>query len=233
MKYISYKLTILLLFSLFLTLIGCTKAPSTTTLSAFEIFNKSYDSLQAVNSFHFLLDHTGGGTPITNGIEMTKAAGDVLKPDKMQAAIDGTAMGFAITVKLVSVGDKTLMTNPLNGKWESPSAQFQVFNIFNPATGIGAITKGITNPSILAEDQIDSTPCYHLKGTIVSEALRPLTGNSITGVSISSEVWIGKLDFLMRQVKLTGKITDTEKDGIVRTLILSNFNQQIDITLPQ
>jgi hypothetical protein len=233
MKKTIWTLTIFVMLFV-LTFIGCAKAvPSTTTLSASDIFNKSNDSMQAVSSFHFLLDHTGGGTPITNGIEMTKAAGDVVRPDKMQATINGSAMGMSIEVTLVSVSGKTLMTNPLNGKWESPSEQFHVLSVFDPATGIGAITKGIANGSVLAEEQIDGTLCYHLKGVIVSDALRSLTGNVTTGVSINCEIWIGKQDFLARQVKLTGKITDSEKEGIVRTLSLSNFNQQINIALPQ
>jgi hypothetical protein len=233
MKKTLWTLTILLTLFV-LTFVGCAKTePSTTVLSASDIFNKSNDSMQAVSSFHFLLDHFGGGTPITNGIEMTKAVGDVVRPDKMQATIDGTAMGMSIEVKLVSVSGKTLMTNPLNGKWESPSEQFRVLSVFDPATGIGAITKGIANGSVLAEEQIDATLCYRLKGVIVSDALRSLTGNVTIGVSINCEIWIGKQDFLARQVKLTGKITDSEKEGIVRTLTLSNFNQQINIALPQ
>jgi hypothetical protein len=226
-------LTLIVFLTLFgLIFTGCAKA-TPTTLSAPDIFDKSYNSMLAVNSFHFLLDHTGGGTPITNGIEMAKAIGDVVRPDKMQATINGTAMGMSIEVKLVTADGKTLMSNPLNGKWEPLSAQFQVLSVFDPATGIGAITKGITTASILTEEQIDGTLCYHLKGVITSESLRSITGTTATGVSINSEIWIGKQDFLARQVKLAGKITDSEKEGIIRTLTLSNFNQQINITLPQ
>jgi hypothetical protein len=229
MKKYVWTLTILLIVFV-LNFSGCSQAPAATTLSASDILNKSSDSMKAVNSFHFLLNHMGGGTPITMGIEMTKAEGDVVRPDKMQATINGTAMGMSIEVKVVTASGKTLMSNPLNGKWESPSEQFQVLSVFDPSTGIAAIIKGIGSAAILTEEQIDGTLCYHLNGAIVSESLSSLTGSTSKGVSISSEIWIGKLDFLVRQVKLTGKITDSEKEGIVRTLTLSRFNQQIDWT---
>jgi hypothetical protein len=213
---------------------GCSKAaPSTTPLTAMEIISKSGENMQAVNSFHFLLDQTGGGTPITMGIEMTKAEGDIVRPDKMQATISGTAMGMSLEVKLVSSGGTMYMTNPLSGAWEVPPDQFKVFSIFDPATGLAAILKGMTAPGQLGEEQKGGTLCYHLKGSVASDALRPITGSAVAGVTIDVEVWIGEEDFLVRQIRLEGKITESEKDGIVRTLDLSGFNQEVNIQLPQ
>lgn len=213
---------------------GCSGTnSSSTTLSPAAILSKSYNSMQSVNSFHFVLKQVGGGTPITSGIEMTGAEGDIVRPDKMQTTIDGTAMGTSIEVKMVTTGGKTVMTNPLSGAWETPPAQFAVLSVFDPGTGIAAIIKGMTDPASLTNEQVGDTLCYHLKGGIASEALKPITGSAVTGTTISAEVWIGTQDFLVRQVKLTGKITDGENDGIVRTLTLSNFNQNVNITLPQ
>jgi hypothetical protein len=212
---------------------GCSKAASPTPLAAKDIVGKSYDSMQTVNSFHFVLDHLGGGTPITMGIEMTKAEGDVVRPDKMQATIAGNAMGMSIEVKLVTSGGKTMMTNPLSGNWESPGDQFQILSVFDPSSGIAAIIKGITNPSSLADEQMGGVLCYHLSGGVPSEAFQSLTGSSVAGAVINTEVWIGQQDFLVRQAKITGKITESEKDGIIRTLTFTNYNQNVNITLPQ
>jgi hypothetical protein len=226
-------LTALLMVTI-IVITGCSRATSTATaLSASQIFSKSYDNMQAVNSFHFVLDHIGGGTPISMGVEMTKAEGDIARPDKLQTTIFGTAMGTSIEVKLVTMGGKTLMTNPLSGNWEVPPDQFKVLSVFDPGTGIAAIIKGITTPSSLDDEQLGDILCYHLKGDIASETLSPLTGSAVAGVVVNAEVWIGKEDFLVRQAKLTGKITEGEKEGIVRTLAFTSFNQNVDITLPQ
>lgn len=225
-------LTALLMVTV-LVVTGCSKATSATALSASEILSKSYDDMQAVSSFHFVLDHVGGGTPISMGVAMTKAEGDIVRPDKLQATISGTAIGTPIEVKLVAADGKMLMTNPLSGKWEAPPDQFKVLSVFDPGTGIAAIIKGIATPSSLDDEQVGDTLSYHLKGGVASEALSPLTGSAVTGVIVDTEVWIGKEDFLVRQVKLTGKITEGEIEGIVRTLTFTNFNQNVNITLPQ
>jgi lipoprotein LprG len=235
---ISLFLALLILAAL--AVVGCAKStpsqtlpPSPTTLTAAEILTKSSDNLQAAKSFHFALDQIGGGTPITLGIEMTKMSGDIVKPDKMKATITGTFMNSALEVQIISAGGKTYMTNPLSGQWEVPPAQFQILSVFNPDSGIAAIMKGMSSPTMLPDETVAGVACYHLKGSILSETLSPITGSSAPGTTISTEVWIGKEDFLVRTIKLEGKITDTENDGIVRKLTLSNYNQPVDIQPPQ
>jgi hypothetical protein len=194
---------------------------------------KSYENMQEVKSFHFVLEHNEGGTPIGSGIVMTKAEGDVVKPDKLKATITGTAMNMTVSVDLVTAEGKTMMTNPLNKKWEELTEQFQVLGVFDPSTGIGAIVKDITNPTSLDDEKIGSTLCYHIKGDIVSQALEPITGVTAKDIPVSVEVWIDKDGFLVQQITLTGKITDSEEDGIVSTLTISNYDKDVDISLPE
>jgi hypothetical protein len=44
-------------------------------------------------------------------------------------------MGSAIEVNLVTVGEETMMTNPLTGKWEPMNDMFAILTVFDPATG--------------------------------------------------------------------------------------------------
>ncbi len=189
--------------------------------------------MQTLNSYHFLLDQTGGGTPVGTGVEMTKAEGDIAKPDKMKATITGTVGNMTLQLQMVTVGGVLKMTNPLSGKWETPPAAFNVLSLFDPNTGVAAILKGLTNPAKQEDAEVGGTLCYHLTGNINSENLNAITGNATTGNPIQAEVWIGKTDSWIRQIKLTGKVTATEADGIVRTLGLSNFDVPVSIELPQ
>jgi hypothetical protein len=52
------------------------------------------------------------------------------------------------------------------------------------------------------------------------------------GASISIEVWIGRDDFLLRSIRLEGRITEAEAEGIVRTLKLSGFDVPVTIEAP-
>ena len=223
-----------ILLALLLLLPGCAAKETAAVLAPEEILTTSYDSMQAVKSFHFVLDHVGGGTPITAGVSitMTKAEGDIMRPDKFQTTIAGTVMGSAIEVGLVTIGSDTMMKNPMNGKWEPMSDMFAILTVFDPGTGVAAIINGLSDPEDAGDEKIGDVLCYHLTGTIASEDLKPLTGATVEGGVIPAEVWIDKDTMLVQQVRLTGKITNTEKDGIERTLTFTNYGADIEIALP-
>jgi hypothetical protein len=210
---------------------GCSSKGSENLTTA-DILTKSYDSMQKAESFHFTMEHDQGGTPISKSILMTKLVGDIVSPDKLKATITGTYSDMAIEVSLVTVSGETYMTNPISGSWEPAPNSFKVLSVFDPGTGIASIIKGLSDVTDLGEEKVGKIKCYHLKGDVLSETLAPLTGTSATGVKIGTEVWIDKKTFHVQQVKLTGKITDTEEDGITRTLIFSDYNKDIKIELP-
>lgn len=229
----AFGILVLFITALFL-LTGCSlKSPGPSALSMDQVLTKSYDSMQNVKSFHFILDHNTGGTKISSVIVMTKMEGDVAKPDRMQAKISGTAAGMSLEMQLVAADGKILMTNPLNGKWETPASQLDVLNVFDPGKGIAAIIKGISSPAGLKDEKVGNVLCYHLKGTVSSTDLKPITGVALEGATADIEVWIAKDGFLIQEVKVTGKIADGDVDGIVRTLTFSNYDKNVDIKLPQ
>jgi hypothetical protein len=50
---------------------------------------------------------------------------------------------------------------------------------------------------------------------------------------IDTEVWVDTEDFLLRRIRLEGRITEGEESGIVRTISLSDFDQSLEIELPE
>lgn len=228
----SSTLAVVLSLIIFMvTVTGCTKS-APAPLSASEIISKSSEKMEAINSFHFVLDQVGGGTPIAMGLEMTNAVGDVVRPDRLKATISGKLSGMYLEVQIITVGEEMYMTNPLTGKWELLPTQFSVLKVFDPNTGIAAILKGIVDLAKLSDEEMEGAICYHLSGSIDSDELRPITVSSVEGVTIPIEVWIGEEDFLVRHIKLEGKITEAEVEGIIRTLKLSNFNEEVSIEVP-
>jgi uncharacterized protein YpmB len=230
----DFLITLILLIIIVTVVGGCAKQAATPTpLTASQIIDKSSEKMQTLNSFHFALDQAGGGTPIAMGIEMQKASGDVVRPDRLKMTIDGTFSGMALEVKIITVGGVIYMTNPLSGQWETPPAEFDILSVFNPNAFIVSVMRDITGLAELTDEESGGVICHHLSGSISSDDLSAITGSSVKGVAINIEVWIGKDDLLLRTVKLTGKITETEVSGIVRTLSLSDFNEIISIELPK
>lgn len=209
-------------------------APTPPPLTAQEIIARASECMEAVDSFHFKLEHSGGGTPIGMGLEIEEAEGDVKRPGRLQVTLLATLGGMFLQVKVITVGETTYMTNPLSQLWEPLPSQFSAVALFDPDTGIAAIMKGLTDLVKLEDEEVSGVPSYHLRGEIASDDLLPITGGTtIEGVEIAAEAWIGKEDFLMRQVRFEGKITEAEEEGIIRVLKLSQFNEEVTIELPQ
>ena len=216
---------------------GCNKssAPS-PTLSVTEIIDQCSGRMETVDSFHIEITQVGGTTPLAMGLEMSKAAGDVVRPDRLKAEITATVSGLPVRVEVITVGNMTFVTNPLTGKWEPFPSQFSAAGIFDPDTGIAAVLRHGTNLSKLEDQNAAGLPCYHIKGNITTDDLVPITRlftlNSLKGVDIATDIWCDKGDFLLRQIRLEGKITAEEKPGIIRTITLSDFNESVQIELP-
>ncbi|MEE8353541.1 MAG: LppX_LprAFG lipoprotein [Dehalococcoidales bacterium] len=232
-KTLALPLSLAILVAMATGCAGPAAAPTETQLTALEIIDRSSEKFQGINSFHFVLDQVGGGTPIAVGVAMNGAVGDVAKPDRLKMTVSGTAVGMFIEVQLISVGEVAYMTNPLTGKWELVPIGFRALSVFDPNTGIAAIMRGMANLTKLDDEEVDGVLGYHLGGSIDSGDLGSITGSYVEGVTIDAEIWIGKEDFVVRLIKLEGKITESEVPGIVRTLKLSNFDEGVSIELPE
>jgi len=216
---------------------GAGEAPTPSpALAAMEILDKCAEKMEVVDSFHIRMTQVGGTTPIAMGLEMSEATGDVARPDKLKGEVTATMMGFPVRVEVITVGNVTFVTNPVNGQWEPFPSEFSAAGIFDPATGIAGILRGMTNLSRLEDQEAVGLTCYHIKGQIASEDLRPITRlftrSYVEGVEIATEIWLDKVDFLVRQMRLEGQITAEEKPGITRTITLSGYNISVEIKLP-
>jgi hypothetical protein len=210
--------------------LACKSQPA---LTGPEIIKQSEQKMDSVSSFHFELKQEGGGTPVAQSLEMSEAVGDIVKPDKLSVRLYVTVMGMLTQVDVITVSGTTYMTNPLSQQWEPLPSRFNAVSIFDPNSGISAILRGMTDIVELKDEKVDGLDCYHIGGNIVSQDLRPITINSLEGATIYLEVYIDKEEFLLRQIRLEGQITAEENPGIVRTIALSDFNQEVEIELPE
>src|SRR5438105_2278790 len=70
---------------------GVAKATPTPTPEA--LVQTAISNTDALKAFHFTLTYENGSTPIAQGISMTKADGDFVKPDRFKATVSGKAAG--------------------------------------------------------------------------------------------------------------------------------------------
>lgn len=205
-----------------------TPTPSPTPINPQALLERSGDVMESLDSFHFLLEHKSGGTPLLPGLLITEADGDVVKPDKLSVDFGGAFGTIYVKSSLVTLGEASYMTNPLTGKWENVPTEVSPLGFFNPQRGISAIMSQVVQVRLISSDE----DAYRLEGELPAEALASLLGATVKGVSISVELTIDADSLYLLEAILDGRVTAGEPDGTVRVITLSRFNEPFVIEPP-
>ena len=217
--------------------VACQKAPTPTPtptpIAAEAILLQAGVEMGRLSSFHFLLEHSQGGVVLPGGLVITTASGDVARPDKLRATLEGTVLGSFLRVNLVVVGDATYMTNPLTNAWQSFPLAVSPVAFFKPDEGIHALLGRVQGPRRLGDEVVGGRPAHHLEGTLPSDALAPLVGAALPGQSVTVGLWIDQERSLLLRAELVGRLLAEDSPGVKRTITLSAFNSPVDITAPQ
>ena len=212
---------------------GPPPTPTPTPVDPVALVRQASQALGEVDSFHFVLAHPEGGTPMLDVLLIQDAKGDVVKPDRLVVEFGGVFGGnIYIKANFISIGPENFMTNPFSGAWERVPAEINPIAFFSPERGITNIVSNISGPMLLESDG---------SGWRVAGKIPPQTLGSIFGQTISSEGeddWVSvelTLDagtYLIRSVKMEGRITPGEPPGTVREITLSGFNEPPEIEPP-
>ena len=231
-------ITILLLFVAVLTFLSCGRSstpeamaipvPTPTPVNVDELLRLAGAATAGLDTFHFLLEHNKGGTPIAPNLTVTKASGDVVNPDGISTEFAGTLGAFAVKSRLITLGDESYMTNPLNGAWESVPKEVSPLGFFDPQSGIGAMMTQVQNPTLVST----KNGKIQIGGKLPVDALEPILGSATDGTTVDAVLTIDASTFFLIKAVLSGRVTAAEPDGVVRTIILSEFNQPLRIVAP-
>src|SRR5690606_17983505 len=83
-----------------------------------QLLQESLAAAEAVSSFHFVLTHENGTTPLPLNLELESAEGDILVPASMRAEADAEALGVNVSVDVIGIDDRTWVTNPFTRDWQ-------------------------------------------------------------------------------------------------------------------
>jgi lipoprotein LprG len=205
-----------------------TPVPTPTPVNVETLLRDAGAATAALDTFHFLLEHNTGGTPLAPNLTVTEAKGDVVNPDGISTEFAGTLGAFAVRSSLITLGDESYMTNPLTGAWESVPKEVSPLGFFDPQSGIGAMMTQVQNPTLLSSGKDE----IRVGGALPVEALKSLLGDAAQGTTVDSELTIDARTLFLTEAILRGRVTATEPDGVVRTITLSKFNQPLSIVAP-
>lgn len=195
------------------------------------LLDESATNLEGAKSFHYTLEHERGTTPIVLSMQMTRAEGDVVRPDRLRADVDATLAGQKLKFKLVSVGDNAKITNPLNPNRYQPLPEgTKVSNVFDPAAGASAALRNAQNPQITGEDTIDGRKVWKVEGNVDAATLKALTALAEPGYIVKGTAWVGQETKQVYRIRLEGPLGSDDNKDVVRVMTLSRYNDAIEIT---
>lgn len=187
--------------------------------------------MQTLRTFNFRLYHDHGSLELIPGLHVNKASGKVVNPDKLSVEFSGSfGEGFAIKSEVITIGNRTYMTNPLTGRWEASDASVSPLGFFSPTRGISEMMAQIEKISLLDTEHSDKE--HRLSGSLSTTALAPLVGATLTETTVQVELAIEASTGRLLEARFKGAVTPTDVDDAERVIVLSFFNENISIEAP-
>jgi len=207
-------------------------AATPTPINPQAALERTGDVMQGVSSFRFRLYHDNGSLELMPNFFVDTAQGDVVNPDKLSVSFEGKyGTGFAIRSNVITIGDSTYMTNPINGSWERSDTLVSPLGFFKPTEGISAMTRQVKDATLLA-DRTGQDGTFVLSGNLPAEALAPLLGQTAASATVRAELTVRAATGHLERAKISGAVTPSDKPDVVRTIVLSGFNESIPISAP-
>ena len=90
----------------------------------------------------------------------------------------------------------------------------------------------LAEPSLLGQETLEDVTTHRISGKLPSDSLVPLLSTVSPGLTVDTEVWIGEDDSYLRKVVFRGVAVAGDAEDIVRTIVLSKFNQAAEVEAP-
>ena len=214
------------------------------------LLKQSAAAMAAVTSFTFSMKTVQGKTQLFGNFELQDVEGAVQRPDRFKADITVGASIVSLTVKVIGIGNRVWVTNPMSADetyveasaGEGDSSADTLSNLLNPDRLFVAAVEAIQNPSIDGSEQVDGVDATRINGTvdlstlpIVSAIATPGAGGSIAGfIDLGPKkltAWIDATG-LIHRIQVEGAFTSQETADVVREIDLTNFNSPQEVEPP-
>lgn len=206
--------------------------PILTPFNVETTLKQSGEIMSTLKSFHFQISLERGAIELSEGLLVNEIEGDIVNPDQLSVSLTGTyGNGFAIRSNLISVKGDTYMTNPLTGQWQPMPSNISTLGFLNPISGINAIMINLSQANLLKQTDSQNT-LYRLEGALPTKVVSPLFGPTIEDATVQVEIVIDAKNLYLLEAKFSGRVTSTDVDDTERSIIISAFNEPIEIKSP-
>ena len=207
----------------------------TPSITAEDVRDRGAETLRNLSTVHFLVTHEVGGTDIGFSSTLTEAEGDGVFPDKAEFVAKATSALFgnaALELDIVQYGEITHLRDRISMVWQALPAGTLSIDFTNINGSIADALSSLGGLDLTDGGSVDGAPVHMLTGTTPSTSMRGLVPGAPEGETLHMEVWIGRDDYLVRKVRLTGRLVEADTPDIVRVLELSRFDEPVTIEPP-
>ena len=200
-----------------------------------EELQRTVESLMALQSVSFDLEHLVGSTNLMPGVLMNRAYGRAVVPGKFEITVEGELLfpRSYVEIEMISLDDQAFMTNLINKQWEEVSPAALPINLGGFGATLAGIVDEVQSPVLLGEDSLDGVDVYHIGGDITSEVLKGLVPTAGTGFPVSLEMWTERETGMLRRALITGQVVLTDVQESERQLKLDGANEPVTIEPPE
>lgn len=195
------------------------------------VLEASADRMEGLQSFHFVVEHENGTTPIVRGLGMTAAEGDVVGAGRMRLDVTARLGTTNVRVGIVVLPEASYISNPITGRWEEE--EIDVREIFDPATGVTGLMRQVTEVEAVDREEVDGIDAYVLESSVDAGNLTPFVSTAQPGTPVDVRVWVGVEDPVVHRIEVAGRVAPDDADDIVRRITLSRFDEPIEIAAPE
>ncbi len=211
--------------------LGACGSTSTPKLSAGELLAKAEQTVNATQSFHFVLTSSNVSS---NGTNLVGGSGNLERPDSLQGSFKVTISGLTATVKVAAVGsvfeaklplsNKFTKTNPADFGLEDPAS------LLSPSAGLIRLLNLGSGATAVNQKRVDGelldTVSYQIPGKDV-----PVLPDQNPSEPVDMTAAVDPSNFQLRSVTLVGPLTSATSNSTY-VVTLSDYGEHVTITLP-
>ena len=198
-----------------------------------DILVRAAAQLSADTHLGFTLEHPVGSTPLAPGLYLLGAEGVASLPNRFRLALDMEASGTVLKLDVIVVGDQAFMTNLFSGAWEPVLKRQIPFRFDFVTASVASLLAGMDDLTLVGDGDMGGEPVYVIRGVGPTEALSQLMPGALSESTVPVELWVGKADNRLRQVRLTGSLVAGDLPDTVRVVRLEALAEEPEIEAPE
>jgi hypothetical protein len=210
-------------------LAACSPPPPTPDAAA--LVERAATRTANLRSAHFRLDVSNGAMLLGPSLEVTKAEGDVGRPDLLSMRATVRLGGLVVETEFRDTGGTSYILSPFSQRWEALGGPLTPVPLLDPQQGVPRLVRAIQSPSVTGSETVDTQSGWRVVGRIPAQAVTALVGGAPTTDQTDVTAVVTD-DGLVHRLVLRGRVVEGESSELTRTFAFSQFDEPLVVTPP-